>query len=125
MLDMVNRIHSQMKDIILVEKPIRLEQLVDNCLRLNQGLLDRKSIQVQTFYNGESVVKCDPVHLSEAISNVLTNAVEAMGEGGKLTIELVQVKKSVQLTIQDNGKGIPARQLEQYLSRFQHEEPLR
>ncbi|CAM3255776.1 HAMP domain-containing sensor histidine kinase [Paenibacillus lupini] len=118
MLGMVNRIHSQMKDIFLVEKSVRLDQLVDNCLRLNQGLLDRKGIQIQTIYNGEPVVKCDPVHLSEAISNVLTNSVEAMHEGGKLTIELVQVKKIVQLSIQDNGKGIPAQQLERVFEPF-------
>lgn len=118
MLDMVNRIHSQMRDIVLVEKPVRLDQLVQGCLHLHQGLLEQKQIRVQTDYFCEPVIYGDSVHLSEAIGNVLTNAVEAMEVGGVLSIRLERVKKSVQLCVKDNGKGIPDDQLERVFEPF-------
>jgi Signal transduction histidine kinase len=118
MLGMVNRIHSQTRDIILVEKPFRLDQLVQGCVHLHQGLLDRKRIQVQADYSCEPVLLGDPVHLSEAIGNVLTNAAEAMDEGGELSIRLERIKKSVKLTIRDNGKGMSADQLERVFEPF-------
>lgn len=118
MLDMVNRIHSQMKDIVLVEKPLRLDLLVQGSLLLHQGLLEQKRIRVHADYLCEPVISGDPVHLSEAIGNVLTNAAEAMEAEGILSIRLERVKRSVQLTIGDNGRGIPTDQLERVFEPF-------
>ncbi|CAM4202314.1 hypothetical protein PAAL109150_15290 [Paenibacillus alkaliterrae] len=36
MLELVTRIHSQMKDIILKENPARLDLLVDQCMMQHQ-----------------------------------------------------------------------------------------
>lgn len=118
MLDMVNRIHSQMRDIVLAEKPFRLDQLVESCLALNKGLFEKKEIHIQYDYACRPIMIGDPVHLSEAIGNVLMNAAEAVETGGELTIRLGREKKSVQLTINDDGKGIPADQLERVFEPF-------
>ncbi|GLX67980.1 sensor histidine kinase [Paenibacillus glycanilyticus] len=118
MLGMVNRIHSQLRDIVLEEKSVRLDQLLEDCIQLHQGLLDRKRIQVLADYKDALIVNGDPVHLSEAFGNVLTNAIEAMEVGGLLTIRLERVKKNMQLTICDNGTGIPADRLERVFEPF-------
>lgn len=118
MLGMVNRIHSQMRDIVLVEKPFRLDQLVHSCLAAHKGMFEQKEIHVQDEYACRPILVGDPVHLSEAIGNVLINAVEAMETGGGLTIRLEREKKSVQLTINDDGRGIPDNQLERVFEPF-------
>lgn len=118
MLGMVNRIHSQMRDIVLVEKPFRLDQLVQDCLLLHRGLFEQKQINVRADFACKPVLLGDPVHLAEAIGNVLTNAAEAMEAGGVLSVHLERVKKTAQLSIRDNGKGIPPEQLERVFEPF-------
>ncbi|WP_201008126.1 sensor histidine kinase [Paenibacillus glycanilyticus] len=118
MLGMVNRIHSQMRDIVLVEKPFKLDELVQSCLAKHKGLFEQKEIHVREDYDCRPIAIGDPVHLSEAIGNALINAAEAMDAGGSLAIRLDREKKSVRLTIKDDGKGIPADQLDRVFEPF-------
>lgn len=50
----------------------------------------------------------EPVEFSRMISNLVNNAVEALGEKGKVDVRLSQEEKTVLLTISDDGRGIPA-----------------
>ena len=55
-----------------------------------------------------SVVLVDPQLLSQALGNVVTNAIEAMGPGGSLVLELARAGNFVNVTVTDSGPGIPA-----------------
>ena len=46
--------------------------------------------------------------LRRAVLNVVQNALEAMPQGGTLTLECVRTTTAVQLRVGDNGPGIPA-----------------
>jgi signal transduction histidine kinase len=46
--------------------------------------------------------------LRRAVLNVLQNAIEAMPQGGTLTLECVRTATAVQLRVGDSGPGIPA-----------------
>jgi signal transduction histidine kinase len=50
----------------------------------------------------------DSDRLKQAILNLLTNALEAMPDGGELWLVANQTKDGAQLTIRDTGQGIPA-----------------
>ncbi len=52
-------------------------------------------------------VLADPQLLSQALGNVITNAVEAMGHGGGLAVVLARSGRFVGMTITDSGPGIP------------------
>jgi signal transduction histidine kinase len=51
--------------------------------------------------------------VGEAIRNVITNAVEAMPSGGTLTLRTAADGECVELSIRDEGPGIPSEVLEQ------------
>ncbi len=58
-----------------------------------------------------------PVHgdrtmIGEALNNVITNAVQAMPNGGMLTLESRRVEAGVELTVKDNGVGIEKERLD-------------
>ena len=52
-----------------------------------------------------------------ALSNILNNASEAVGEGGEIVLTAERVGKELVLTVADNGKGIPAENLAKIFER--------
>jgi signal transduction histidine kinase len=54
-----------------------------------------------------------PSTLRRALRNVVQNALEAMPQGGALTLECVRAATEVQLRVRDTGMGIPAAQVPQ------------
>ena len=49
----------------------------------------------------------DPVQLELALLNLITNSVDAMASGGRLTVRLRRVNDRLHLDIEDTGGGIP------------------
>ncbi|MBD2869758.1 sensor histidine kinase [Paenibacillus arenilitoris] len=118
MLEMVNRIHRQMKDIVLREEPVRLDLLTDACMRQHEGLMEKRKVRYRAEYAIRPVVICDPVHASEAIGNLMTNASEAMPGGGVIEFRLLPYKGGVCLSILDDGVGIDPEKLSQAFEPF-------
>jgi len=58
-------------------------------------------------------VKTNPQQIEQILSNIVTNAVEAMPNGGQLTLasSVNRAKNQVSLTVSDTGVGIPARNM--------------
>lgn len=52
-------------------------------------------------------VRVDQVRIQQIITNILTNAAQAMNNKGTLTISLNEQYEFVHVNIQDNGSGIP------------------
>ena len=53
--------------------------------------------------------KVQPVEFQRALSNLINNSVEAIGENkGTVTVSLASVAEQVLLKVQDDGQGIPA-----------------
>jgi PAS domain S-box-containing protein len=51
-------------------------------------------------------VYADPLHVEQILGNLITNACQAMGEGGKLTISAHLKKKLLVIAVKDIGPGI-------------------
>jgi hypothetical protein len=49
----------------------------------------------------------DPVMMKRVLTNLITNAVQAMPDGGKLTINVSKKEEAVYISVQDTGEGIP------------------
>lgn len=60
----------------------------------------------------------NPVLLRELLSNLLDNAIRYTQENGKITVRLLEADDHFDLTVEDNGPGIPAEQRERVFERF-------
>ncbi|MGG4396244.1 ATP-binding protein [Paenibacillus thiaminolyticus] len=108
---MVSRIHSQMKDVVLREQPCRLDRLAEACLAQHELLFASRQIQADADYACRPLLLCDPVHMTEAIGNLLRNAVEAMPDGGAICIKIEGGPQGVRLSVRDTGTGMSRGQL--------------
>ena len=89
-------------------KPVQLDiGTVLNDALVMAGLPNRKKIDARWSYPKDlPKVEGNPVLIREAFSNIFANAMEAVEEGGVVTIEAGQVAGRVVVEISDNGMGI-------------------
>jgi PAS domain S-box-containing protein len=67
-----------------------------------------KNVQTNLQIDDTLFVKADPQLLKRVLINLVTNSLQAMPEGGKLTIKARnENKKYVQIIVKDTGVGIP------------------
>ncbi len=90
------------------KQPIVVRELVERCLAIAEGQPD---ILVE-LHEPEPVEKIHGDHnlLRQVIENLITNAMQAMQDGGTLTLTLVKAERDgmagVELSIQDTGEGM-------------------
>jgi signal transduction histidine kinase len=70
-------------------------------------VLQRNQVKLLTDVPDTQPLWIDPDKMTRAVYNLCTNAVDAMPEGGLLSLRLMQTEAEAQLDIQDTGGGIP------------------
>ncbi|MGA1871551.1 MAG: ATP-binding protein [bacterium] len=66
------------------------------------------TIEVTTnFGNDIPLIMADKIQLTQVFSNIILNAVQAMPDGGMLTIEVHRNDTDITIDIMDEGEGIP------------------
>lgn len=95
--------------------PILQSQLIDvaqPCRRLGESLehiaADLKVDFSWSVDSGDYSTMADPLLLEQALLNLLTNAIQAAGEGGKVWLRAALSGGSILLTVEDNGPGMGA-----------------
>jgi signal transduction histidine kinase len=78
-----------------------------------------KNIRITKNLNpGLPKIKADSLQIEEAISNLVTNAVQAMPEGGELTIITKKEPQALRIEVQDTGSGITQEALDNLFTPF-------
>jgi len=84
---------------------VDLGQLIDEVLDLNSSWIESQSIELRRE-GSNGIVRADPGELRRALVNLVHNALEAMADGGVLTVSLGGTLEEVVLEIRDTGHGI-------------------
>lgn len=88
-------------------EPVRVCDLIKASLALLKSELDRHNITLNVhFPDLEPMLYLDRIHIQQAFLNILKNAVEAMPEGGTLTVSVSTLERSVEIQITDTGLGM-------------------
>ncbi|MFC0211370.1 sensor histidine kinase [Paenibacillus chartarius] len=114
--EMIQRVHQQTQDVVLRLAPVDLAALLEELLDSMGPLL--AGYRVKAAYRVRPVIEGDGAHIAETVTNIVTNAVEAMPEGGELNIRLFETKRSYYVRLKDTGPGIPKEQLRRVLEPF-------
>jgi two-component system NtrC family sensor kinase len=104
-------------DSVLVE--INLGDLADEAAQLVHREAANKNIEiVQEIEPDIGTIWSDPYQLRQVLINLLTNAIHATGSGGRITIIIAALNGEINLTVQDNGQGIPKENLDKIFEPF-------
>lgn len=88
--------------------------LIENAWSRLAPLWPNKEITI----TGEASLRCDEKWLSEAFQNLLKNACEHTSENGKITVRMEQADQAFYCTVEDNGGGVPEKDLPRLFERF-------
>jgi signal transduction histidine kinase len=125
----VDRLNGVVESFLAYARPIdprRQDVLLDvflkDLLRLHAAALP-PSVKVETAFETDlGPVKADPALLTQAVTNAVRNAAEAMGEGGTLTIRTSGVASALRnwaaIEVEDTGPGIPRQDLDRIFQPF-------
>ena len=83
--------------------PVQIRDLVEGCI---SSITVSPDIVVRTDIAALPVIKGDEVLLRQAITNLVRNAVEAMPEGGELSVTGTLSERNVLISVSDSGHGI-------------------
>ena len=90
------------------QKPVRVDvcDLVDEAIGI-AGLRSSKTIEMRRDYQSKDLtIEVNPVLIREALSNIVANSMDAVDEGGRITVEASRVDGHVNVQVTDNGVGI-------------------
>jgi signal transduction histidine kinase len=77
------------------------------------------NVQVSTVVQGDlGRIMANPPQLRRVLLNLIMNAIQAMPEGGALTVTASTTPDSAIITVQDTGVGIPAENMQKIFSPF-------
>ncbi len=88
-------------------QPVSLGRILAEVGALMGPLLEQRAIRLEQQYAPADVVPADPEMVRQICTNLMTNAMQALPEGGVVSLRSVDRGPHVELEVRDNGPGIP------------------
>lgn len=101
------------------KKHISLVSVIESVLEMYKFHLRQMHFEVETYYEPNvPEVEADPDAISQALVNLMDNAIKFSNEQKWIRISLTQENHSVVLSVQDKGIGIPESEQKKIFEKF-------
>ncbi|MFZ6017087.1 MAG: ATP-binding protein [Nitrospirota bacterium] len=97
---------------------VTASNLLDDTLELFKGQFEENSIKIIKDYRDNCDIAGDPQRLKQALINIIINSYQAMNYGGVLNVTIAHEGDYVNISVNDNGVGIPEDDLERIFDPF-------
>ncbi len=96
-----------------------LVEIAQRSISMFQAEADEKKINLKLVTTVENaVIVADPLRTEQVIGNLLSNALRYVPEGGRVWVDVSRLGDEVEVSINDNGPGIPEADLPFIFNRF-------
>ncbi|MBW7976304.1 PAS domain-containing protein [Bacillus velezensis] len=112
----LSRIELILSELLMLAKPqqnavkerVNLKKIISEVTALLETQANLKGIFIKTDYEHDSMyINGDQNQLKQVFINLIKNAVESMPDGGTVHILMTEDEYSVNVTVKDEGDGIP------------------
>ena len=119
---MLNQLLDYAKPVTLKSQPIEPAALVQGAVQTFQAELGNRKVELRTILEPRLPgILGDPELLEQALGNLIRNALEAMPEGGMLTIRAESdptERNMLAISVGDTGRGVPLEMRERIFEPF-------
>jgi signal transduction histidine kinase/Tfp pilus assembly protein PilF len=124
------RLSSTVNDVINISKltsnemkfklsEIDIKETVEEVIHRNEPIFDKRN---QAFHSeiqdNIGSIEGDKIHLQQAITNILNNAIKYTPDGGEISVSVFRDRKNLYIRIKDTGIGIPEDELNNIFMKF-------
>ncbi len=103
----------------LNRETVDLKDLIRRQIRLIQPQAGQQNVTADMCLpDGPLTVSADRVRLEQVLLNLLVNAMDAMPDGGRLTVTATASDQTVEIEVADTGCGIPEDQMDRVLDPY-------
>ena len=114
-LKMLDELRQTTRGEPLVLKPTNINQFVEQVIR---ELPLPPTVAVTLDSHEKIVVRVDQLKLRRVLENLISNAVEAMGQKGKVIVTLREVEGGVEISVRDHERGMSPETISQLFKPF-------
>ena len=104
--------------IVFERRDILVTELIDRAIRDLQTRADQEGKTIQIEGKPEERLLCDPEWTSEALGNLVKNALDHTAAGGHIRIAWSRTPAMLQIRVSDNGNGISSEDIHHIFKRF-------
>ena len=104
--------------IHMIYEPLDLENEVRNCMKKIAPLAEQKGVDLKLDCKKTCTLSGDPFWLSQAVENIIKNAVEHTAQNSRVFITIIDEKRTAVIRIEDEGERSPVEQQTELFVRF-------
>jgi two-component system sensor histidine kinase BaeS len=96
-----------------------LVEIARRALNMFQAEAEEKKIRLELVtWPEKALVNADPLRTEQVISNLISNALRYVPEGGRVWVDISRKENEAEVRISDNGPGVPEADLPFIFNRF-------
>jgi two-component system nitrogen regulation sensor histidine kinase NtrY len=100
-------------------QPVNFNELAEAALKLFEPQLAQSRVQAKSELDPRlRPVQADPEQMTRVLRNLVLNAIDAMPEGGTLTVRTVALAGGVRLEVSDTGQGLTPEECERLFTPY-------
>ena len=95
-----------------------LAVLIEEVLDFNEPEAQKQNVQVKRDIQALPPIQLDQSQFKQALLNLIINGVQAMEDGGTLTVRAKPLNEEIQIDVEDTGQGIEPEQFDKIFDLF-------
>ncbi|KLE33865.1 ATP-binding protein [Aurantiacibacter luteus] len=104
---------------------VQLARAIDGAMLLLRDRIEQSGVTIERPSSSlaETIVRAEPVRLEQVLVNLLQNALDAVGEGGRIEITIACDANFARLSVLDDGPGLTREEADQLFQPFATTKP--
>ena len=110
---------AETRQLVFDTANVNIGKLINAVIEMLSAQAKEKNISLSfTEQSGNLTAQLDPQRLEQVLSNLIGNALRYVPDGGRVWVTAQEIQDGVQVTVNDNGMGVPEADLPYIFDRF-------